>query len=111
MFNNTPVPPIRRSLLIVVVVVLYVVWFLSAILYTKPARGVSGVDLHPVGGIAALASPTPFPWPSAGGEYCGCIAGPEHCSRPCHGCCNGPESTHCVKDPTLTTGQGCRHGR
>lgn len=25
------------------------------------------------------------------GEWCGCVAGPKGCSRPCTGCCGGDE--------------------
>jgi len=46
-----------------------------------------------------------------GGVWCGCLAGPEKCSRPCAGCCGGNEAV-CFSgmDPT-GGGRGCHAAR
>lgn len=38
---------------------------------------------------------------NATGSWCGCLAGPQNCTRPCNGCCGGTEAV-CFSgmDPT-----------
>lgn len=65
-------------------------------------------------GLASVVTAATTERASSRGEWCGCLAGPDSCARPCRGCCRGTSEAACFSgmDPSTKAPHGsCASGR